>query len=54
MHDRRAMGSEKENDYVEIGRKRLISLMNGTLITRPLGKPVHEPTGKEKVSQIPG
>lgn len=53
MHNRRAMGSEKEFDYVKIARERLLSFFNGTLKTRPIGKPVYEPTGKEKVSQVP-
>lgn len=50
---RRAMGSEKESAYVELAKERLNSYFNGTLKVRPLGKPVHKPTGKEKVSQIP-
>ncbi len=53
MHDRRAMGCEKEIPYVEIARQRLINYFNGTLRYRPIGKPVYQPTGKEKVSQIP-
>lgn len=50
---RRAMGSEKEGDYIEIAKQRLNSYYDGSLRTRPLGKPVYVPTGKEKVSQIP-
>lgn len=53
MHDRRAMGCEKEETYVEIARKRILDYFNGTLRYRPLGKPVYQPTGKEKISQIP-
>lgn len=53
MHDRRAMGSEKEERYVEIARERFRAYFNGTLPYRPLGKPVYQPTGREKVSQIP-
>lgn len=53
MHDRRAMGSEKEAEYVKITRERLQAYMNGTLKIRPIGTPVFVPTGKEKVSQIP-
>lgn len=50
---RKAMGSEKELDYIEIAKKRINSYYDGSLRTRPLGKPVYVPTGKEKVSQIP-
>ena len=53
MHNRRAMGSEKEADYISIARERLSAYFDGTLTVRPMGKPVFVPTGKEKVSQIP-
>ncbi len=53
MHDRRAMGCEREAAYVEIAHKRVLDYFNGTLRYRPMGKPVYQPTGKEKVSQIP-
>lgn len=53
MHDRRAMGCEREATYVEIARQRILDYFNGTLRYRPIGKPVYQPTGKEKVSQIP-
>jgi adenine-specific DNA-methyltransferase len=52
-HGRRAMGSEKEPDYVEIARERLVAYYNGTLKLRQLGKPIHKPSGREKVSRIP-
>jgi adenine-specific DNA-methyltransferase len=53
IHNRRAAGSEKETAYIELARERLQAYLNGTLKVRPLGKPVHQPTGKEKVAQIP-
>lgn len=53
MHNRRAMGSEKEKKYYQITIDRLRSLMRGDLKLRPLGTPVYTPTGKEKVAQIP-
>ena len=53
MHNRRAMGSEKEVEYITIARERLRAYFNGTLQTRPVGKPVYQPTGREKVAQIP-
>jgi adenine-specific DNA-methyltransferase len=52
-HGRRAIGSEKEPDYVEIARQRIGAFFNGTLKIRPLGRPVHEPSGREKVTQVP-
>lgn len=53
MHQRRAMGSEKETEYIKIAHERLQAYFNGTLRVRRMGKPVHEPTGKEKVAQVP-
>ena len=53
MHNRRAAGSEKEAEYVNMARERLAAYFDGTLKTRPMWRPVYEPTGKESVSQIP-
>lgn len=53
MHHRRAVGCEKDADYVELARQRIRDYYNGTLRYRPMGKPVYQPTGNEKVSQIP-
>jgi len=50
---RRAIGCEKEPDFIEIARQRFRDLYSGTLPYRKLGKPVHEPSGREKVSQVP-
>ncbi|HUS73333.1 MAG TPA: site-specific DNA-methyltransferase [Sedimentisphaerales bacterium] len=53
MHNRRAMGCEKEPDYVEISKKRIQDYYAGILRVRSLGKPIHKPTGREKICQIP-
>lgn len=52
-HGRRALGSEKEADYCQIAQERLDQLFTGELRTRPMGQPVHTPTGRERVSQRP-
>jgi DNA modification methylase len=52
-HNRRAMGFDKEPAYIDEARRRIEALYAGTLPYRPLGKPVYQPTGREKVSQIP-
>jgi adenine-specific DNA-methyltransferase len=52
-HNRRAMGCEREPKYIEEAKRRMNMLFSGDLPYRPLGKPVHQPTGREKVSQIP-
>ena len=51
--ERRVMGCEREPQYIEEAKKRMELLFSGKLPYRPLGKPVHQPTGREKVSQIP-
>ena len=50
---RRALGCEKETDYIEITKRRIRDLYLGKLKYRPLGKPVHQPTGREKVARVP-
>lgn len=52
-NERRAIACEKEADYIEITRDRILAYENGQLRIRPLGKPVHQPTGREKVAQVP-
>ncbi len=53
LHGRRSLGSEKNRRYYNIALQRLRALREGTLKLRPLGKPVHTPTGNEKVARIP-
>ena len=53
IHKRKAIGVDKEKDYVDIALERIKAFQNGTLRKRELGKAVYKPSGKEKVSQIP-
>lgn len=50
---RKAIGCEKEVDYLVLAKQRVEQFENGVLPYRQLGKPVHKPTGKEKVAQRP-
>jgi len=52
-HNRRAMGCEREAVYVDEAKRRMELLFSGELPYRPLGTPVYQPTGREKVSQVP-
>ncbi len=52
-NNRKAIGCEKEKEFFEIARARVQQLEDGILPYRPLGKPIFQPTGKEKVSQRP-
>lgn len=53
MHDRRAIGFDLNSQFVEEGRARIESFYNGTLKVRPIGKPIYQPSGREKVAQVP-
>jgi adenine-specific DNA-methyltransferase len=52
-NDRKAAGCDKESDYVKVTQSRIQKFLAGELRTRPIGKPIFAPTGKEKASQIP-
>lgn len=52
-NNRNAIGIEKEEAYCKIAEQRIHDLKEGTLKVRPINKPIHKPSGKEKVSQIP-
>jgi adenine-specific DNA-methyltransferase len=53
MNNRKAIGCEIHEDYILASKKRVKMLEDGVLPYRPLGKKIHQPTGKEKVSQVP-
>jgi len=50
---RKALACEMERDYIKLAKERIERFDNDDLPYRQLGKPVHKPTGKEKVSQVP-
>lgn len=52
-HNRRAIGVDKESAYITISKERINQFFAGELKFRPIGKPVFEPTGREKIAQIP-
>lgn len=52
-HNRVGTMCEINEDYVKIAQDRVIAFQEGKLKTRELCKEVYQPTGKEKVSQIP-
>jgi adenine-specific DNA-methyltransferase len=53
LHDRKGLGFEISDEYIGIAQKRINDYLNNNLKIRPIGKPVHKPTGREKVAQIP-
>ncbi len=52
-HQRRGMMIEQASNYIAIAKERIQALGMGTLKCRPLGKPIYQPTGREKVAQVP-
>ncbi len=52
-HRRRSAGSDTEKRYLDIARRRLQAEAAGTLRTRPLGKPVYEPSPTSRLAQRP-
>lgn len=50
---RRGMVIDRDPQYIAMTKERVHAFQDGALKIRPLGKPVHKPTGKEKVAQMP-
>ena len=44
MHGRGAYGCDIENDYISVAHDRIARLREGSLITRPMGKPIYDPS----------
>lgn len=53
IHQRKVIGCEKEKEYINISMQRIQDLYAAELKIRPIGKAVHKPSGRDKVSQIP-
>ncbi len=53
LHQRKVVGCDKEPQYIQQAIQRINDLYLGHLRRRKIGTPVHQPTGREKVSQIP-
>lgn len=53
MHHRRGISIDREKRYCAIAKERLAAWNAGLLKHRPLGKPIHVPSGREKVAQRP-
>lgn len=45
-HDRHAYGCDSMPSYVAVANERINELFAGTLRTRPMNKPIYDPTGK--------
>ena len=52
-HGRRSAGAEIVESYYENAIQRILLESRGQLATRPMGQPVHQPSGREKITQNP-
>ncbi len=52
-NNRNVIGIEKENEYVGITKERVEKLFEGNLKIRPITKPIHKPSPKDKVAKVP-
>ncbi len=53
LHERKAVGVDKERKYTDIAFERVNKAVKGTLRYRPIGTRKYVPTGREKVSRLP-
>ncbi len=52
-HGRRFIGIEWDPAYLAVAERRIAAFKAGTLKIRPLGRPIHQPRGTERVARIP-
>ncbi len=52
-NNRNAIGIDKEPEYCNIAHQRIKKLNEGSLKFRPINKPIHTPSGNDKISQVP-
>ncbi len=52
-NDRNAIGIERDDEYCKIAKKRIADFKEGRLKLRPINKPIHKPSGNDKVSKVP-
>ncbi len=53
IHNRNAIGIERDTDYCEIARERVAQLQDGRLRIRPVTKAVHVPSKNDKIAMVP-
>ncbi len=52
-HNRRAVLIDRDEIFCDIARERIVDFYERRLKMRSMGKPVHQPSGNQKVSQVP-
>ena len=49
LHGRRAAGADIVEDYVRIGRQRIVAALRGELRTRPMNRPIYQPAATSRL-----
>lgn len=52
-NNRNVIGIDRESDYCKIANKRAKLFEQGMLKLRPIDKPIHKPSAKDKIAQMP-
>jgi len=52
-NDRNVVGVDKENEYIQIAKSRILDLEKGKLRLRSITKPIHEPSPHDKIAKMP-
>jgi DNA modification methylase len=52
-HNRRGIGIDRSQRYINLAKTRLAMHAAGQLVTRPMGKPIRRPKSGERVATIP-
>lgn len=52
-NNRNCIGIERDSNYCKIAEERVKDLKEGRLKMRPINKPIHKPSGSDKVAKIP-
>jgi len=52
-NNRNVIGIEKEEKYLKIADERIQKLKEGTLKIRPINKPIHIPSPRDKIAKLP-
>lgn len=52
-NQRNAVGIEREPSYCQLAESRVGDFLNGSLKIRPIDKPIHKPSERDKIAQMP-
>lgn len=53
VHGRRAAGADTVTEYLQVARGRVKGALEGVLRRRPLGRPIYQPSPRDRIAQRP-